>query len=73
MATGHIFVTSVLLGGQQKTSKYARAVDRKEAETEKDALRGAIAARINNPHSVAGDVSSLAMSSNGGDSTIGSE
>jgi hypothetical protein len=66
-------VTSVLLGGQQKTSKYATTVDGKESGMEQDALRSAIAAKINSPHSAAGDVSALAMSSNGGDSTIGSE
>ena len=46
-STGHVFVTSALLGGQQKTSKFAAALDIKDEEIQQDALRGAVGAKIN--------------------------
>ncbi len=47
---GHVFVTSVLLGGQQKTCKYAAALDVSGEEVQQDALRSAIGAKINTPY-----------------------
>ena len=45
--TGHVFVTSVLLGGQQRTSKYAASFELRNDEVQQDALRGAIGANVN--------------------------
>ena len=45
-ALGHVFVTSVLLGGQQKTSKFAGAFSIKDEETHEDALRTALGVKI---------------------------
>ena len=44
---GHVFVTSVLLGGQQKTSKYAAALEKDSVELREDALRDAFGTKIN--------------------------
>jgi hypothetical protein len=51
---GHIFVTSALLGGQQKTVKVASALEFKDAQQKRDALRGALGARIVAPFISAG-------------------
>ena len=40
-------MTSVLLGGQQKTSKYAAALEKDTTELEEDALRDAFGTKIN--------------------------
>ncbi len=44
---GHVFVTSVLLGGQQRTSKFAAALDVVGEESQQDALRSAVGAKVN--------------------------
>lgn len=49
-AQGHVFVTSVLLGGQQKTSKFAAALIIKNKGLQQDALRSAVGVKINAPY-----------------------
>lgn len=44
---GHIFVTSVLLGGQQTSSKFAAALNNTANELQQDALRNAIGVQLN--------------------------
>ena len=46
-ASGHVFVTSVLLGGQQKTSKFAGSLNTKDEKAHEDALRSALGVKIN--------------------------
>ena len=43
-------MTSVLLGGQQKTSKFAAALDIEKEQVQQDALRAAVGAKINAPY-----------------------
>lgn len=89
---GHVFVTSILLGGQQKTSKFAAALNTLDEDIQQDALRSAIGAKVNaqyisssiqvsreKSNTVSQDdqqytsLSSLGISSSGGDTLIGSE
>lgn len=44
---GHVFVTSVLLGGQQKTSKFAAAMKVENQEDQQEALPSAFGAKVN--------------------------
>lgn len=50
MPTGHVFVTSVLLGGQQRTVKLAGAVAAEDNGKKQDAVRGALGAKIAAPY-----------------------
>jgi hypothetical protein len=47
---GHVFVTSVLLGGQQKTTKFAGAFDRQDTAKQQDAIRWAVGAKVTAPY-----------------------
>ena len=47
ICTGHVFVTSVLLGGQQKTSKFASALKASHTDDQQEALRSAFGAKVN--------------------------
>jgi hypothetical protein len=51
---GHVFVTSVLLGGQQKTTKFAGAVEREDNARQEDAIRWAVGAKVNAPYANVG-------------------
>jgi hypothetical protein len=51
---GHVFVTSVLLGGQQKTTKFAGAFQRQDHVIQQDALRWAVGAKVNAPYANVG-------------------
>jgi hypothetical protein len=51
---GHVFVTSVLLGGQQKTTKFAGALDRQDTAKQQDAIRWAVGAKVNAPYAAVG-------------------
>lgn len=44
---GHVFVTSLVLGGQQRTSKFAASLELNNEEIQQDALRGAIGVNVN--------------------------
>ena len=44
---GHVFVTSLVLGGQQRTSKYAASLEMSNEEVQQDALRSAIGVSVN--------------------------
>jgi hypothetical protein len=45
-----VFVTSVVLGGQQKTVKAAAAMENKTDEQKQDAVRGALGTKILAPY-----------------------
>jgi hypothetical protein len=47
---GHVFVTSVLLGGQQKTTKFAGALNKQDNAKQQDAIRWAVGAKVNAPY-----------------------
>jgi hypothetical protein len=44
---GHVFVTSLVLGGQQWTSKYTASLEKNDKKVQEDTLRGAIGVKIN--------------------------
>ncbi|KAI1328470.1 hypothetical protein F5Y16DRAFT_155470 [Xylariaceae sp. FL0255] len=47
---GHIFVTSVVLGGQQRTVKLSGALEQMTDHQKEDAVRGALGAKISAPY-----------------------
>lgn len=47
MCLGHVFVTSLVLGGQQRTSKYAASPQLGNEQIQQDALRGALEVNVN--------------------------